>query len=183
MRIIIATALIFFSFSVDAKGFFAPADSISNNLDTEEVDMSVLLDIEDAQEETPGNRDEEIFIIVDKYPVYPGGNEALLKEVAQKLRYPVEAMENEIQGKVYLKFVIDENGEVGDIQIAKDIGGGCGEAAVQAVRFLSHKFTPGIEDGKAVKVYFTLPVKFTLLDDTSVNPSKKKRRGMFEHAY
>ena len=134
-----------------------------------EVDVEEVVEVVEVEapaieieEPEPEPEEPEIFVIVEENAEYPGGNGELLKEIAQKLRYPPIAQENGIEGKVYLKFVVNEDGSVSNIQIAKDIGGGCGQAAVDAVQKLSKKFKPGKQRGKAVKVYFTLPVKFTL---------------------
>ena len=129
-------------------------ESVSKELSQPTKERYVEKDINES--------DEEIFAIVDDHAEYVGGNGELLKEIAQKIKYPPIAQENGIEGKVYVKFVVHEDGSISNVRIAKDIGGGCGQAAVDAVKKLSGKFKPGKQMGRPVKVYFTLPVKFTL---------------------
>ena len=128
--------------------------------------------------------DEEIFAIVEENAEYPGGNGELLKEIAKNLRYPPLAQEKGIQGKVYLKFIVNEDGSISDINIEKEIGDGCGQAAVDAIKLLSKKFEPGKQKGVPVKVYFTLPVKFTLHSGPNRGKNKKRRSwSTYERAY
>lgn len=67
---------------------------------------------------------------------------------------------NNVEGRVFIRFIVDENGEVQEPEILKDIGAGCGEAAIEGIKQL--KFTPGTQNGQPVSVYYTLPVTFKL---------------------
>jgi protein TonB len=73
------------------------------------------------------------------------------------------ARDNGIEGTVYLKFVVDKNGKVSDVKVQRGIGAGCDEEAVRVVSTMPN-WTPGRQNGAAVNVYFTLPVKFDLSD-------------------
>jgi len=100
----------------------------------------------------------QIFTYVEQMPeptVNP--NEFLSKN----LRYPEMAKENNIQGRVTVKFVVNEDGEVSDVQVVKGIGGGCDEEAKRVVQKMP-KWKPGKQNGRPVKVYFTLPITFRL---------------------
>ncbi len=81
--------------------------------------------------------------------------------LSKNIRYPSAARENEIQGRVVLQFVVDQGGNVTNIEIKKDIGGGCGQEAVRVVKAMP-KWKPGKQNGQPVKVYYTLPVSFKL---------------------
>ncbi len=92
----------------------------------------------------------------EEMPSPVGGLPAIYKHV----KYPEIAQKAGIQGKVYLLAFINENGGVDDVKVIKGIGGGCDEAAIKAVK--NTKFSPGKNKGKAVKVKFSLAIKFKL---------------------
>lgn len=98
----------------------------------------------------------KVFDVVDVMPEIKGG----MSEIYEHVKYPKLASRSGIEGKVFIKFVVNEQGKVEDPKILKDIGGGCGEAAVEGIKKL--KFEPGKLNGQPVKVYFTLPVNFQL---------------------
>jgi protein TonB len=98
---------------------------------------------------------------IQKPPSFPGGEKELLKYLSENIKYPPLARENNIQGTVALTFVVGKNGQVSDVQILKDIGGGCGKEAVRVVQSMP-KWIPGEANGNPVKVRFTLPVRFRL---------------------
>ena len=106
---------------------------------------------------------EEIYdnFSVQKPPTFPGGEKELLKFLAENIKYPSLARENNIQGNVALTFVVDKNGQVSDITVLRDIGGGCGKEALRVMNAMP-KWSPGEANGHAVKVRFTLPVRFRL---------------------
>ncbi len=113
--------------------------------------------------EVPSNEDETVRDIfgVQKPPTYPGGDQDLLKYLAKNVQYPELARDANIQGSVVITFVIMKDGSIGDVQILKDIGGGCGKEAMRVVKSMP-KWSPGEANGKPVKVRFTLPVRFQL---------------------
>lgn len=113
--------------------------------------------------EAPRQVEEKTYEMFDiqKPPSFPGGDGELLKYLAQNIKYPPLARENNIQGSVVLTFVVSKDGSVRDVNIVKDIGGGCGKEAVRVVQSMP-KWIPGEANGNAVKVRFTLPVRFKL---------------------
>lgn len=98
---------------------------------------------------------------IQKPPTFPGGEQALMKYLSENIQYPPLARENNIQGKVVLTFVVDKNGQVTDVNIIKDLGGGTGKEAVRVVKGMP-RWSPGEANGHAVKVRYTLPVSFRL---------------------
>ena len=102
----------------------------------------------------------ELFDI-QKPPSFPGGDGELMKFLAKNIEYPTLAKENNIQGVVALTFVVGKDGSVTDVQVVKDIGGGCGKEAVRVVKSMP-KWVAGEANGNPVKVRFTLPVRFRL---------------------
>ena len=113
--------------------------------------------IEEEEEET----EDEIFQVVENDPEFPGGMEALYKYLAQNIKYPQLARENNITGKVYVTFVVEKDGSIANPKVLRDIGGGCGAEAIRVVKAMP-KWTPGKQRGKAVRVQFNLPVNFNL---------------------
>ena len=102
-----------------------------------------------------------IFTYVEQMPDFPGGQTELMKFLQKNLRYPPAARENGIEGRVVLQFVVDESGNISDIQVLRDIGGGCAEEATRVVKMMP-PWKPGKQNGNPVKVYFKLPVTFKL---------------------
>lgn len=97
----------------------------------------------------------------EQMPEFPGGLEALRQFVGQHTKFPALALRNGVEGKVYIKFIVDETGAVQRPEVVRGIGAGCDEAALAVVRALP-RFTPGRQNGRAVKVYFSLPVSFVV---------------------
>ncbi|MBL7782375.1 MAG: energy transducer TonB [Saprospiraceae bacterium] len=108
-------------------------------------------------------KEEEIYdgFGVNKMPGFPGGERDLMAYMAKNIEYPALAKENNIQGTVVLGFVVGKDGTINDVSILKDIGGGCGKEALRVVRSMP-AWIPGEANGHAVKVRFTLPVRFKL---------------------
>lgn len=101
------------------------------------------------------------YSFVQHKPEFPGGNEALLKYLYTHIKYPQMAIENRIEGMVVLKFTVTKNGEIDNIKVIRELGGGCDKEAIRVVSNMP-KWKPGIHNDKAVNCYFTLPIKFDL---------------------
>ena len=104
---------------------------------------------------------EEVFMVVEHAPGFKGGMEAFYEYISENLEYPRIAKRQQIEGRVFLRFVIEKDGSVGKVDVLKGIGGGCDEEAVRVVKS-SPKWTPGKQRGKAVRVYMALPILFNL---------------------
>lgn len=105
-----------------------------------------------------------VFTFVEQMPEFPGGEKELLNYLKENLKYPDEALEEERQGKVYVKFVVDENGDIKNATSVRPIGYGMDEEAVRVVESMP-QWKPGKQNGKAVKVYFQLPILFSIPKD------------------
>ena len=103
----------------------------------------------------------EIYEHVDQMPIFPGGQEALLRFINKNLKYPLIAERNGIQGRVLVSFVITKEGIVTNVNIAKSVDPSLNKEALRVIRMLPD-FTPGRKDGKAVNVKYTVPVTFRL---------------------
>lgn len=107
--------------------------------------------------------DKEIFTFVEQVPEFPGGQEAMMKFISKNIVYPEHAKENNVEGKVLLKFVINTQGEIRNIEVINKVryGYGLEEEAIRVLKKMP-RWTPGKQNGKPVNVYFTLPISFRL---------------------
>lgn len=94
-------------------------------------------------------------------PEYPGGEQAMMKFVADNVKYPQDAIDKEISGRVLVSFVVEKDGSIGDVKVVKGIGGGCDEEAVRVVNAMP-KWKPGMDKGKPVRVSYMMPITFKL---------------------
>lgn len=104
---------------------------------------------------------EEVFLVVEEMPEFPGGQAAMMKHIASNIKYPRVAQQQGLEGRVIVNFVINSKGEVDNVEVVKGIGGGCDEEAVRVIKSLP-KFKPGKQNGRPVSVKFTVPIKFAL---------------------
>lgn len=141
--------------------------AVPNDVIIEEVDISIdaELDLSDAgylppppkKEKAPEEEPEEdFFIAVEEMPVLKGG----LKGIQERIKYPEIAKKANIQGRVYVQFIVNEQGEVEDPVILRGIGGGCDEEALRVIK--DTKFSPGLQRGRPVRVRYSLPIVFML---------------------
>jgi protein TonB len=104
------------------------------------------------------------LVYVEVMPVYPEGNgdaQAIMAAVAQNFRYPRKAVRANTKGRVLVKFAVDEQGAVSDTEIIQSLSSEIDAAAIQAVQKL-RRFKPGTQQGKLVKVYFTVPLNLDI---------------------
>jgi periplasmic protein TonB len=105
--------------------------------------------------------DESIFVVVENMPEFPGGDLALRKFIAASIKYPVSASENGIQGKVFVNFVVDKDGRISNVKVARGVDPSIDREALRVVMTLP-KWRPGLQRGKAVRVSYTIPISFQL---------------------
>ncbi len=107
---------------------------------------------------------EKVYDIVDVMPIFPGGNDELMKFVAKNVKYPVDAQEHGKQGKVFIQFVVSKTGDVKDIEVLRTAGfESIDKEAIRVVKLMP-KWTPGMHKGKIVNVEYTMPVNFVIYD-------------------
>ncbi len=125
-----------FKYAKDENGkyWIIPLDNIQSSSDTEE----------------------KVYVKVDEMPFPVGG----LESIMEKITYPEEAKRDRIEGRVFIRAVINKDGFVIDTEVLKGIGGGCNEAALQAVK--ETRFSPGRKNGVPVNVEVTVPILFRL---------------------
>jgi TonB family protein len=107
---------------------------------------------------------EEIFTTVEENPSFPYGIKNMYQYIGRNLRYPEAARRANVQGKVFVKFIVRKDGSVSDLKVLKGIGFGCDEETVRVLGSMP-KWNPGKQNGKPVSVYFTMPVNFVLEED------------------
>ena len=105
--------------------------------------------------------DEEIFMKVEEMPEFPGGYEGLAKYLSDSITYPAIAKEYNIQGKVYVQFVVEKNGKVSNVKVVRGVDKNLDKEAVRVVKSFPD-WKAGKQRGKAVRVYFTVPINFQL---------------------
>lgn len=106
--------------------------------------------------------DDDIFDVVEEMPVFPGGQTGLMEFIAKNLRYPVKAQKEGIQGRVIARFIVEKDGSVSNLAVARRSASS--ELDAEAIRVLSTmpKWTPGKQRGKEVRVKYTVPIAFKL---------------------
>jgi periplasmic protein TonB len=102
-----------------------------------------------------------IYLTVEEMPEFPGGNERLFQFIQSNLQYPEYAKKNNIQGVVYVDFVVNNAGVVSDIKIRRGVQKTLDEEAIRVVSLLP-KYKPGYQNGRPVSVQYTLPIRFVL---------------------
>lgn len=98
---------------------------------------------------------------VESAPEFVGGQTAMFKYFQSQLKYPAQARENKVQGKVYVGFVVEKNGSLSDLKVVRGIGSGCDEEALRILKN-SPAWKPGSVEGKPVRTSYTVPVFFQL---------------------
>lgn len=98
---------------------------------------------------------------IQKYPEFEGGMAAWAKFIQRNMRYPSMAQENDVQGKVFVSFVVEIDGSITDVKLIRGIGSGCDEEAMRVIK-KSPKWKPGQQNNRMVRVRYTMPLSFQL---------------------
>lgn len=114
-----------------------------------------------VEEKKPVVEETKVFTSVEQMPQFPGGEAELLKWITTHIKYPAIAMENNVQGKVVVQFVVTRDGSIGEVKIARGKDPDLDKEAMRVVKTLP-KFIPGKMNGQAVNVWYTLPINFKL---------------------
>lgn len=106
--------------------------------------------------------DDEIYTVISNAPEFPGGVDSMYAFISRNIKYPEEALKNNISGNVYVTFVVEKDGQITSTRLLRDIGGGCGQEALRVVRSMP-KWKPGTTyQDEPKRVQFNLPFVFTL---------------------
>ena len=130
-----------------------------NTEDDKDVEVVIAPPVEAPVEE---EEEEVVFVVVESMPEFPGGAQAMMRYIAENIKYPVIAQENGIQGRVTCQFVVNKDGSIVDVVVVRS--GGDPSLDKEAVRVLKTmpKWKPGKQRGKPVRVKYTVPVNFRL---------------------
>ena len=109
----------------------------------------------------PKEEENKVFDVVEQMPSYPGGMGALMQYLSSNIKYPVIAEENGIQGRVVCTFVVERDGSITDVRVAKSVDPSLDKEACRVIKSMPH-WIPGKQNGSAVRVKYTLPVTFRL---------------------
>lgn len=117
---------------------------------------SIAVPVE-AVEDVPSD---PVFTTVEKMPEFKGGTEALKTFIFKYLVYPKDAIEADVQGTVYVRFVVRANGQLTNFEVMRSLLPSMSKAALDVIKLTAGDWTPGEQKGKKVDVYYTVPVKF-----------------------
>ena len=134
------------------------ADQAQTEVTNKEVVEVVQQVKEEVQEAEP---EQQPFVVVEEMPMFPGGDPALLKYISDHTQYPEIAKENNIQGKVIVRFCVTPKGGVSQVSVLKGVDPELDKEAIRVVNTLP-PFKPGKQGGKPVPVWYMVPISFTL---------------------
>jgi len=127
----------------------------------DEAEGEVLKAKEVVVDEKPKEEETKVFDVVEQMPQFPGGPQALFEYLSKNIKYPVVAEENGIQGRVIVTFVVERDGSITDVKVAKSVDPSLDKEAMRVVKSMPH-WIPGKQNGSAVRVKYTVPVTFRL---------------------
>ncbi len=132
-------------------------------IDDTEADENTVINVAPVVETKEEEEVEEqiFFNIIEEPAEFPGGDRALYKFIHDNVKYPVIAQENGIQGKVYVKFVVDKDGKPVNAEVARPVDRSLDTEALRVINSLP-RFKPGKQRGRPVKVYYTAVINFQL---------------------
>ena len=142
---------------------FGTSSTYAQVLDVKNDDASgeVLKAKEVITDERPKEEETKVFDVVEQMPEFPNGQAALLKWIADNIKYPAIAEENGIQGRVVCTFIVERDGSITDVQVARSIDPSLDKEAVRVLKKMP-KWKPGKQKGQPVRVKYTVPVTFKL---------------------
>ena len=118
--------------------------------------------------------EDEVFQVVEEQPMFPGGMQELMKYLQMNIRYPKEAQDKGIQGRVIVQFVVNKDGSICEANVVKSVDPLLDAEALRVINAMPH-WTPGKQRGEPVRVRFTIPVAFHLAEATAPKASELKQ--------
>mgnify|MGYP000925249005 CR=1 FL=1 len=123
----------------------------------------------------------QVFAFVEQMPEYPGGLNALMKFIQENVVYPKSEIDADVQGKVMIRFVIMEDGQVDSIKVVQSVSPLLDAEAIRVTKALA-RFKPGYQQGKPVRVYFNLPYVFKFENKNTPSDIKENKDPDFRNA-
>ncbi|WPP48880.1 M56 family metallopeptidase [Catalinimonas niigatensis] len=152
---------LFFTFSCEPEEDISKLDELKSQYD-QATTAEERMQLSDA---------DEVYMVVENQPEPEGGIKEFYQYIAQNMKYPLQARQMGIEGKVFVQFVVDEYGEITEVQSIKGIGAGCDAEAVRVLES-APAWNPGTQKGKAVKVRMVMPITFSLEGGNKVEEKK-----------
>lgn len=112
--------------------------------------------------------EEPIYRIVEQMPEFPGGVREMYRFLGENLKYPADAQRANVQGKIFVRFVVEKDGSIGEKNVLESLGYGCDEELLRVISLMP-KWESGRQNGKKVRTYYTLPCSFTLEEEKPKN--------------
>jgi protein TonB len=136
------------------------------------TELEVTLDLETSDLESGTNWDwtaiegpaeerDEIHILADEMPEFPGGEKALFQYLSSSIRYPKDALRNDVEGRVYVEFVVDRYGKITRVNVKRGMHPSLDQEALRVIEGMPD-WKPGVKDGKFVSVLYTVPINFQI---------------------
>ena len=122
--------------------------------------------------ETTNDSSDDVFMVVEDMPEFPGGMGELMNYLKQNVRYPAAAKEENVGGRVVAQFIVTEEGNIDNIVITRSISPELDEEAIRVIKAMP-QWKPGRQRGKEVRVKYTLPIQFRLPPSTPINPEEE----------
>ncbi len=128
-----------------------------------DADIVITTPVGDGPKQAAVVEDTQVynFNSIEQPPMFPGGMGKFGEFLQKNIRYPQMASDANIQGKVMLSFLVEKDGTVTDVQVIRKLGGGTDEEAVRVLK-LSKRWIPGVQNGRAVRVRYNIPIAFNL---------------------
>ena len=114
-----------------------------------------------AQKTVVSQTDPKVFDTVEQMPEYPGGMQAMIEFLQTNMKYPEDAAKQKVEGRVMVQFVVETDGSVSDVHVAKQVFPSLDAEAIRVVQAMP-KWTPGKDKGKVVRVKYNLPIVFRM---------------------
>ncbi len=114
-----------------------------------------------AQKTVVSQTDQKVFDTVEQMPEYPGGMQAMIEFLQTNMKYPEDAAKQKVEGRVMVQFVVETDGSVSDVHVAKQVFPSLDAEAIRVVQAMP-KWIPGKEKGKVVRVKYNLPIVFRM---------------------
>lgn len=111
--------------------------------------------------EGPAEERDEIHILADEMPEFPGGEKALFQYLSSSIRYPKDALRNDVEGRVYVEFVVDRYGKITRVNLKRGMHPSLDQEALRVIEGMPD-WKPGVKDGKFVSVLYTVPINFQI---------------------
>lgn len=130
---------------------------------TEDAKEEVVAPVSPEAKEAPADSTakEEVFMVAEQMPEFPGGMKEMLKFLQENVKYPENAMKNNVQGRVIVQFVIEKDGTPTEFKVLRSVDPDLDAEALRVMKAMP-KWKPGMQKGQVVRVKFTVPVSFTL---------------------